>query len=91
MLSSHKLALSRERDWVRGKQLEVFDSMSDSVLDASVSTASEAGTCERRVIDLLGHLLVLASDIAPDSRSLGTEEFRAQLELYRTQLSQAAN
>ena len=64
--------------------------MSDSAA-RSVSTASEAGTCERRVIDLLGHLLGLASDIAPDSRSLGTEKFRAQLEHYRSQLSQATD
>ena len=63
--------------------------MSNSVLEPPVATASEAGTYERGVIDLLGQMLRLASDIAPESRSLDTEKFRAQLEHYRSQLSRA--
>ncbi len=62
--------------------------MPESVQIRTIDTKQETGPASR-LVDLLDRLLELASDIAPESRSLKTEAYRGRIEEYRSELSRA--
>jgi len=60
------------------------NSASTTVLETSTENRSQ-----QRLVELLDRLLLLASETAPESRSLGTEAYRSQLENYRDDLNRS--